>query len=488
MRRAAICLILAVCLLLPACRMEETSPAADTRPSGVLQTLQGTVVECSGDMLTIVSSETQYSFRVEEDALHAPEDGIQIGCPARVSYYGTLTASQIPEPVDVVRIVVLPLAAEENAQMEITQDAVPTVSTEEPASTQSSDLPQVDAASTGQTSESDDPAEQILHSMTLEEKVGQMILARCPQSGAPEQAAAYHLGGYLLFARDFDGKTADEVSDEIQSIQSSAAIPLLIGVDEEGGEVNRISRYPVFRDQPFLSPQQLYQQGGWEAIRSDTVEKCALLRSLGINLNMAPVCDVSTDPSDYIYSRTLGQDAAATAQYVELVVGEMRGQQMGCVLKHFPGYGNNTDTHAGLSTDTRSLAMLESSDLLPFQSGMGAGAGAVLVSHNIVACMDSDAPASLSSAVHEYLREELGFEGVILTDALDMGAITGYTDARSAAVQAVLAGNDLLCCTDFEAAISAILESLEQGVILEESIDQSVLRILRWKLELGILC
>ena len=481
------CLMLAVCLLLSACRTQGPSPAAGTRSSGSLATLEGTVAQVSEGMLTLAAGEAHYSFRLEEDILHTPEGGIQPGCPARVSYYGALTGNQIPEPVDVVRMVVLPLPEEGGQYMEDTPGATAHAFTEESGSAESPAPPNGDTASTGQASESGDPAGQILQSMTLEEKVGQMILARCPQSGAPEAAAAYHLGGYLLFARDFEGKTPLEVSAEIQSIQSSVSIPLLIGVDEEGGEVNRISRFPAFRDRPFPSPQELYRQGGWEAIRSDTVEKSALLRSLGINLNMAPVCDISTDPIDYIYPRTLGQDAAATSQYVELVVSEMRAQQMGCVLKHFPGYGGNADTHAGLSTDARSLSTLEGSDLLPFQSGIEAGAGAVLVSHNIVACMDPDAPASLSPAVHQYLRDQLGFEGVILTDALDMGAITSYTDARSAVVQAVLAGNDLLCCTDYEAAISALLEALDQGMIAEESIDQSVLRILRWKLELGVI-
>lgn len=332
-----------------------------------------------------------------------------------------------------------------------------------------------------------DQAQIMLERMTLEEKIGQMILARCPEENAPELAETYHLGGYVLFARDFENRTPVQAAEAVAQIQSSAAIPLLIGVDEEGGQVNRISRYSDYRDTPFRSPQTLYRKGGWELIRSDTSEKAALLRSLGINLNLAPVCDVSTDPNSYIYPRTFGQDAQQTAAYVELVVNEMRAQGMGCVLKHFPGYGNNTDTHKGTSTDTRTLEELEQSDLLPFQAGIRAGAGAVMVSHNIVTCLDADAPASLSSAVHEYLREKLAFDGVILTDALDMGAIQNDIDSGTAAVRAVLAGNDLLCCTDFETIIPALLNAVNEGTILPEAIDQAVLRILHWKLELGIL-
>lgn len=332
-----------------------------------------------------------------------------------------------------------------------------------------------------------DQAQIILDRMTLEEKIGQMILARCPEEDAPELAKTYHLGGYVLFARDFENRTPAQATEAVAQIQAEAAIPLLIGVDEEGGQVNRISRYSDYRDTPFHSPQTLYRKGGWELIRSDTAEKAMLLRSLGINLNLAPVCDVSTDPNSYIYPRTFGQDAQQTAAYVEQVVDEMHTQGMGCVLKHFPGYGNNTDTHKGASTDTRTLEELEQSDLLPFQAGIRAGAGAVMVSHNIVTCLDADAPASLSSAVHEYLREKLAFDGVILTDALDMGAIQNDIDSGTAAVRAVLAGNDLLCCTDFETIIPSLLDAVNEGTILLETIDQAVLRILHWKLELGIL-
>ena len=318
--------------------------------------------------------------------------------------------------------------------------------------------------------------------MTLEEKVGQMFIVRCPEEDAAAKAEQYHLGGYILFARDFEDKTPETVREAIEAYQRVSELPMLIGVDEEGGTVTRISRYPAFRAEPFASPQELYQAGGLEAVAQDTEEKCELLESLGVNVNFAPVCDVSGNPSDFIYERSFGQNAQLTAEYVRTVVEKMRERGMLCVLKHFPGYGNNADTHTGIAYDSRPYETFETSDFLPFQAGIESGAQMVLVSHNIVSCMDGERPASLSPRVHEILREELGFTGVIVTDDLAMDGVRDFTDDGNAAVLAVQAGNDLLCCTDFETQIPAVLEAVEGGEITEERIEESVLRILEMKL------
>lgn len=330
-------------------------------------------------------------------------------------------------------------------------------------------------------------AREILSGMSLEEKVGQMFIARCPKKNAAQSAEDYHLGGYILFGRDFEDKTKDETIKTIKSYQDSASIPMFIGVDEEGGTVNRVSLNPNLRDTPFLSPQELYTEGGFELIESDAVEKCVLLGSLGINLNFAPVCDVSQDPNDFIYNRSFGKDADKTAEYVRTVVNAMEQQGMGSVLKHFPGYGNNSDTHTGIAYDERPYETFLSSDFLPFQAGIDSGASMVMVSHNVVSCMDGEYPASLSAEVHRILREDLDFTGVIITDDLAMDGVRDFVSDDQAAVLAVQAGNDLLCCTDFETQIPAVLEAVEDGVILESRIDESVLRILELKLNMGII-
>ena len=258
-------------------------------------------------------------------------------------------------------------------------------------------------------------------------------------------------------------------------------------MDEEGGTVNRISRYPAFRAEPFSSPQERYKAGGFEAIEKDTVEKCTLLHELGVNLNFAPVCDVSKDPEDFIYNRSFGKDASQTAQYVTTVVDVMKKQKMGSVLKHFPGYGDNEDTHTGIAYDNRSYDDFVQSDFIPFEAGIDSGADVVLVSHNIVKSMDDQRPASLSPRVHEILREELGFSGVIVTDDLYMDGVRDFADDEQVAVMAVEAGNDLLCCTDFTVQIPAVVDAVKSGEIPEHRIDQSVIRILEMKRNWGLL-
>lgn len=348
-------------------------------------------------------------------------------------------------------------------------------------------VPQTNVSPAVPTASAPNTADGLLKTLSLEEKVAQMFIVRCPQKDAANTIAQYQFGGYILFARDFKNKTKAQATADIKSYQQAAKVPMLIAVDEEGGKVNRVSLYKAFRDTPFLSPQELYAEGGLPRVKEDTVEKCALLRSLGINLNLAPVCDVSTNPDDYIYSRTFGQDAPQTAEYIKTVVSTMRANKMGSALKHFPGYGNNVDTHTGIATDDRPLSKFRESDFLPFKSGIDAGAGVVLVSHNIVTAIDPNRPASLSSAAHRILRDELGFQGLIMTDDLSMGAIRDYTGGEEAAVMAVQAGNDLICCTDYKTQYAAVLKAVRDGRISEARINESALRILRYKFSAGLM-
>ena len=332
-----------------------------------------------------------------------------------------------------------------------------------------------------------DPAELYVNNLPLEAQVAQMFFARCPDVDAAALAAEYDIGGYILFGRDFEGQTPDSVTATIQSYQDAAATPMLIGVDEEGGTVVRVSANPAFRAEKFRSPQALYNEGGFDLITSDTREKDELLASIGVNVNFAPVCDVSTDPNDFMNARSFGKDAAQTSEYVRTVVGQMAADGMGMVLKHFPGYGNNIDTHTGIATDERPIETFRESDFLPFAAGIEAGAQSALVSHNIVTCMDSELPASLSPAVHDILRDELGFEGVIMTDDLIMEAITDYTGGENAAVLAVQAGNDMLVSSDFVTQYNAVLAAVQDGTISEDRIRESAIRVIRWKMDLGLL-
>ena len=332
-----------------------------------------------------------------------------------------------------------------------------------------------------------DPVDLLLSGLTTEEKVGQLFLARCRKETAAEDIAQYHLGGLVLFDRDTEDETPESLRQTLERYQKAATIPLLIAVDEEGGSVVRISDKPAFRDAPFSSPRSLYEGGGMEALRTAEVEKDALLSDLGINVNLAPVCDITTDPAAFLYDRSLGQSPELTCQWVQIAVEEGQTYGIGCVLKHFPGYGNNADTHVGIAIENRSLEELEAQDLLPFAAGMEAGCGAVMMSHIQVTALDAEYPASLSPAVHRYVRETMGYNGVLVTDDLVMDAISVPYGVGEAAVLAVLAGNDLLISSDFPEQYAAVLEAIRESRISEEQIDNAVRRVLLWKQSLGLL-
>ena len=332
-----------------------------------------------------------------------------------------------------------------------------------------------------------DPVRLLLNAMTLEQRVGQLFLARYPGDPAAQALEDYQLGGFILFAQDFEGQTPESIRKELSELQAASTLPLLIAVDEEGGTVVRVSRYPAFRESRFLSPRDYFNQGGMEAVLAAEREKAALLRSLGIHVNMAPVADIATAPGDFMYARSLGQDPETTGAFVAGAVQAMKEAHVGGVLKHFPGYGSNADTHTGSARDDRALEALEKADLIPFRAGIEAGCGAIMMSHNTVAAFDPELPASLSPKVCDYLRQELGFEGVIITDDLAMGAVADLFSPGEAAVLAIQAGNDLLCCSDYATQYEAVLAAVLDGRISIDRLNEAVTRVLLWKQELGLI-
>ena len=327
----------------------------------------------------------------------------------------------------------------------------------------------------------------MLNQMSLEERVGQLFLARCDANTAVTDLQTYHLGGFVLFAQDFEGQTPDSLREKLTSYQSAAKIPMLIAVDEEGGTVTRVSRYSAFRASPFLSPREYFAQGGMELVVQAEEEKSQLLHDLGISVNLGPVCDLADDPQAFMYQRSMGSDIQTVSDFVTGTVQIMGENSIGSALKHFPGYGNNTDTHTGMAVDSRTLDELAQRDFLPFAAGIQAGCDAILVSHTIVEAFDPSLPASLSPAVHQYLREDMGFSGVILTDDLVMQAITDTYGAGEAAVMAVLAGNDLLCSTEYATQYQAVLGAVLEGRIDIDVLNQAVRHVLQWKIDLGLL-
>ena len=321
--------------------------------------------------------------------------------------------------------------------------------------------------------------QELLDSMTVEEKAGQILFVRYPDESELESLMALKPGGVLMFARDFDGLTRDGVIAKINNLQSMSDIPLIIGADEEGGTVVRVSSNPNLAPEKYKSPQDIYAEGGMSAVVKNAKEKSELLLSLGVNMNLAPVADVSTDPDSYIYSRSFGKGYEETAEFISETVTAMRESGIYSVLKHFPGYGEVTgDSHKGEVRNSKSADEISATDFLPFKAGIDAGASCVLVSHNVMEGLDSENPASLSIYVHDILRKELDFSGVIMTDDIDMGAVKDIEDVY---IKAVNAENDLLIVTDYNEAYNQILDGVKSGGISTETLDAAVRHVLSMK-------
>ena len=328
-----------------------------------------------------------------------------------------------------------------------------------------------------------DKANELLKNMNIDEKISQTLLVRYPDN-AKDILEKYQFGGYVFFEKDFTNKTKQEVQNMINELQEVSEIPILTAVDEEGGIVNRISTNPNLVETPFLSSQQLYKQGGFDLIKKDTINKSKILSDLGINLNLAPVVDVSTNPNDYMYNRTIGQDTTITSTYAKTVIEASKNTRVSYTLKHFPGYGNNVDTHTNSSLDNRALEDIKTNDLPPFEAGIKAKAEAVLISHNIVNSIDKNNPASLSESVHKLLTDDLDFNGIIITDAIDMGAITNIENVSSKALKA---GNHLIITTNYLESINDIKNAINNNEISIEELDKVVIKILAWKYYKGLL-
>lgn len=327
-----------------------------------------------------------------------------------------------------------------------------------------------------------DEANKKMKNMSLEEKVGQLFLVRYDSNLASNWTKKYYPGGYIMFAKDFNNQTKESIKKEIDDLQSISKIPLVIAVDEEGGYVTRVSRYPSFRESKFLAPRSYYESGGEELLEQTEKEKAKLLLSIGVNLNLAPVADVSVDSNDFINIRTFNRNAKETAALIGKMVNYANEEGISSSLKHFPGYGNNVDTHTDIAIDERSYENFVENDYLPFEEGIKNKVPTVLVSHNIIKCIDSEYPATLSKKVISELREKLNFTGVVITDDLSMGAVNSYVENGSAAVLAVNAGEDLIITSDFVKMYDSVYEAVKNKEIDMETIDKAVRRNIAWKI------
>ena len=204
-------------------------------------------------------------------------------------------------------------------------------------------------------------------------------------------------------------------------------------------------------------------------------------------MNLTPVVDIPTNSNSYMYSRAISTDEAVVSEFSSKIIARMNEDKMVASMKHFPGYGDNVDTHTGIAIDERSLDDFRKKDFKPFVAGIEMGVPTIMVNHNIIKNIDDSMPASISKNVHDILREELEFSGLIITDSLAMDAIKKYVQNGEAAVQAVISGNDMIITASLEAHVNEVVNAINDGRITEEQINTAVRRILACKMSYGII-
>lgn len=325
-----------------------------------------------------------------------------------------------------------------------------------------------------------------METMTMDQKLAQMMILTNENDIIASNLTTYQPGGIIFFEVDFKGKTIANVRNRVDTLQSYMQIPLFVGVDEEGGEVSRLKTLAE-TGLPEFEGARVLSNKGMDAVLSDTEVKMQYLKELGINMNFAPVADVVENPNSYMYLRSASGDAKVAAEYVKTVLSVMQENQVvGCV-KHFPGYGDNVNTHAGIASDNKTILEYQERDFVPFQAGINAGVDMIMVSHITMNAVDGETPASLSSKVHDLLREDLGYTGVIIADDLNMQAILNTMTIEEATAKAFVAGNDMIFSANFAASMKGARKAVEEGSLTEERVNESVKRILHMKIENGLI-
>jgi beta-N-acetylhexosaminidase len=337
-------------------------------------------------------------------------------------------------------------------------------------------------------------AEELLAGMSLREKLCQLMIVRpevltgeSPVTAAGETTRLaleqYPVGG-LIYSVD-NLVTQEQTREMIENTQSYSKIPLIISADEEGGNVGRLM-YKL--GTTFIHSMYSYKDMGEDTAYQNALTIGTDMVSCLFNTDFAPVADVWTNPANTVIGDRAYSDEFGQAS--ELVAAAVRGfTESGviCCVKHFPGHGDtSTDTHEGAAVVDKSLEELRAGEFLPFEAGIEAGVDMVMVGHITVTAVD-DEPATIShEVITGLLREELGWDGVVVTDSLDMGALAGY-EIGEVCVKYLEAGGDIMLgIPDLAAALTALETAVTEGRLTEQRIDESALRVLMLKLSHGV--
>ena len=347
-----------------------------------------------------------------------------------------------------------------------------------------------------------DAVTEILRNMSLEEKIGQVITAYFTGSGFGSSPAGQlrdlPLGGVILFSSAGNIENPAQVAGLTEQIQRAALDsgmpPLFIAIDQEGGAVARLTEGVT----PFPGNMALGAAGSEELARQSAAVMARELRILGINFNFAPVVDVNSNPANPVIGvRSFGSNPQEVARLGRAMVGPYRREKVIAAAKHFPGHGDTAvDSHYGLPLIPCDLSRLKQLELIPFQAMIDAGVPAVMLAHILAPGLtgSEELPATLSKEAVRYLREEMGFNGLVVTDSMSMGAISENWSLEEASVKAFQAGADLILFGpwagvepgDRHRIFRALKEAVEGGAITADRLDQSVRRILAVKMDYGL--
>ena len=353
----------------------------------------------------------------------------------------------------------------------------------------------------GEQESGDTAARNILNSMTTEEKAAQIFFVTpeaitgvqtVTAAGDATKAALekYPVGGLVYFSANLISpeQTRTMLANTWAYSQEVMKVPVYLGVDEEGGTVARVASNPAFSVTQYQGMRAIGDTGDPSQAYQAAQTISSYLKDLGFNMDFAPDADVITNPENKVIgNRSFGTDPQLVGDMVSAAVKGFRDQAMASCIKHFPGHGGTKgDTHEGYAYTDRTVEQMESAELLPFRSGIEAGVEFIMASHiSAPNTPAGDTPASLSSYIlTDLLREQMGYQGLVITDAMNMGAISQQYSSAQAAVQAFQAGADMILMPEnFTEAYNGILQAVQSGQITQERLDTSVLRILETKLE-----
>ena len=349
----------------------------------------------------------------------------------------------------------------------------------------------------------DSDIEEMLGDMTLEEKVCQLFMVTpealtgvgtVTQAGTATQEAvnAYPVGGVIYFSQNL--QDPDQTRTMLENTQRYAmertGIPIFLSVDEEGGQVARVGSNSAFGVEKIGNMSDVGSRGDTQEAYEIGSTIGTYLSDLGFNMDAAPDTDVLTNPENQVVKyRSFGSDPELVARMAAAELKGLNDQGIIGMYKHFPGHGGTTaDSHEGYAYVDDTQEELKSGAFIPFQDGIDNGIQVIMVSH--ISCPNvtgDNTPATLSEMmITDILRGEMGFDGMVITDALNMGAITAQYSSSEAAVAALNAGaNMLLMPEDFQSAYKGVLSAVESGTVSEARIDESVRRILEVKVSLG---